>query len=89
MKGKGLKRLLSVFLTAAIMVSMLAVTAVTASAEDELQDDTVNIIIKNVTRKNKLAMDICNEINSRRAANGLAKLDADNTLFEESMERAA
>jgi len=95
MKGKGLKRLLSVFLTAAIMVSMLAVTAVTASAKELTQQDIENgfydheIIIKNVTRKNKLAMDICNEINSRRAANGLAKLDADNTLFEESMERAA
>ena len=85
MKGKLLKRMLSAAMTAVMLVSMFAVGAITASAAPTDEYTAVKFIMSGVTRKNKLAVDICKEINSRRST----KLAADADLFDECMERAA
>ena len=85
MKGKLLKRMLSAAMTAVMLVSMFAVGAITASAAPTDEVTAVKFIMSGVTRKNKLAVDICEEINSRRST----KLAADADLFDECMERAA
>ena len=85
MKGKLLKRMLSAAMTAVMLVSMFAVGAITASAAPTDEYTAVKFIMSGVTRKNKLAVDICEEINSRRST----KLAADADLFDECMERAA
>ena len=86
MKGKLSQRVLSVFLSAIMLISMLSMSAVTVSAEE---DNIVDITIKDVVRKYNDVKKIFNRINMYRTDNGLNALPIGRDLTEACMVRAA
>lgn len=69
-----------------MLLSMFAVTALTAEAADS---DILNIKIANVTKKYKDVGTLLDLINSKRYSKGLSQLVMDKDLYEQAMVRAA
>ena len=89
MKGTLRRRILSTFLSLAMIISMLGISVITVSAVTD--DRVVEIHIKDVVRDNSFAADLVNEINQQRAQLGTnwPALKLDTLIEEEAMVRAA
>ena len=86
MKGKLSQRILSVFLSAVMLMSMMSLSVVTVNATDER---VVDITIKDVYRQYKEVERAFNEINRLRGTIDLPPIGIGEQLTESAMVRAA
>ena len=88
MKNSVLRRFGSVVLSAAMLLTMLACTAMSASAADSR---IVHITIKDVVRDYSFAADLVDSINAQRSSLGTSypAFTIDENVEEDSMARAA
>ena len=86
MKGKISQRILSAFLSAVMVMSMMTMSVITVNAADE---DILNITIKDVVRRYTEVEEIFNGINQKRVENGKSALNLGEDLTESAMVRAA
>ena len=89
MKRKLFRRILSTVLTAVMVLSVFAVSGISAGAVTSTPEGQLSVVIKGVTRRYNVANSILSELNSQRSKKGESALLADEYLFNKAMERAA